>query len=234
MTVTCRRRIEMKYTVKVNKVRKNEGNLRGFATVVFGESFKVTNIAIIENHDGNLFVSMPRYRSSEVDEQNNYIFKDICNPITKEFREELYDAILDGYKNTGSDSRQTEGKEQVAEMPSFAVKVTPFEREGSNIKGLARIYLDDCFVINNVSVLQGKDNVFVAMPSYKTKQKDKDGKAVYQDICFPVTKEFREKLYSEIIENYKEKKAKAKDKPALMKDDGFMKVDDRNVGLPIR
>ena len=24
----------MKYTVKVNKVRKNEGNLRGFATVV--------------------------------------------------------------------------------------------------------------------------------------------------------------------------------------------------------
>ena len=169
-----------------------------------------------------------------MDEQNNYIFKDICNPITKEFREELYDAILDGYKNTGSDSRQTEGKEQVAEMPSFAVKVTPFEREGSNIKGLARIYLDDCFVINNVSVLQGKDNVFVAMPSYKTKQKDKDGKAVYQDICFPVTKEFREKLYSEIIENYKEKKAKAKDKPALMKDDGFMKVDDRNVGLPIR
>ena len=33
----------MKYTVKVNKVRKNEGNLRGFATVVFGESFKITN-----------------------------------------------------------------------------------------------------------------------------------------------------------------------------------------------
>ena len=124
----------MKYTIKVNKVRKNEGNLRRFATVVFGESFKVTNIAILENSNGNLFVSMPRYRSNEVDEQNNYIFKNICNPITKEFREELYDAILDGYKNTGSDSRQAEGKEQVAEMPPFAVKVTPFEREGSNIK----------------------------------------------------------------------------------------------------
>ncbi|RGY83995.1 hypothetical protein DXA21_21185, partial [Parabacteroides distasonis] len=57
-----------------------------------------------------------------------------------------------------------------------------FEREGSNIKGLARIYLDDCFVINNVSVLQGKDNVFVAMPSYKTKQKDEQGKVGYQDV----------------------------------------------------
>lgn len=33
----------MKYTVKVNKVRKNEGNLRGFATVVFGELFKITD-----------------------------------------------------------------------------------------------------------------------------------------------------------------------------------------------
>ena len=48
----------MKYIVKVNKVRKNEGNLRGFATVVFGKSFKITNIAILENSNGNLFVSM--------------------------------------------------------------------------------------------------------------------------------------------------------------------------------
>ena len=38
----------MKYTVKVNKVRKNEGNLKGFATVVLGKSFKITNIAILE------------------------------------------------------------------------------------------------------------------------------------------------------------------------------------------
>lgn len=224
----------MKYTVKVNKVRKNEGSLRGFATVVFGESFKVTNIAILENSAGNLFVSMPRYRSSEVDEQNNFVFKDICNPITKEFREELYDAILEGYKNAGRESRTTAKESAEPEMPSFAVKVTPYERENSNIKGLARIYLDDNFVINNVSVLQGKDDVFVAMPSFKTKQTNKEGKAVYQDICFPVTKEFRENLYGEIIETYKEEKAKAMDKPAPIKEDEFMRVDDRDVGLPIR
>ena len=169
----------MKYTVKVNKVRKNEGNLRGFATVVFGESFKVTNIAILENSEGNLFVSMPRYRSSEVDEKNNYIYKDICNPITREFRTELYDAILDGYKNAGNENREVTKEANELEMPSFAVKVTPYEREGNNIKGLARIYLDDSFVINNVSVIQGKNDVFVAMPSYKTKQTDKDGKAGY-------------------------------------------------------
>ena len=203
----------MKYTVK--KVRKNKGNLRGFATVVFGESFKVTNIAILENSEGNLFVSMPRYRSSEVDEKNNYIYKDICNPITREFRTELYDTILDGYKNAGNENREVTKE---PEMPSFAVKVTPYEREGSNIKGLARIYLDDSFVINNVSVIHGKNDVFVAMPSYKTKQTDKEGKAVYQDICFPITKEFRERLYGEIVETYKEEKVKATDKFQSKKD----------------
>ena len=224
----------MKYTVKVNKVRKNKGNLRGFATVVFVESFKVTNIAILENSEGNLFVSMPRYRSSEVDEKNNYIYKDICNPITREFRTELYDAILDGYKNAGNENREVAKETDKPEMLSFVVKVTPYEREGSNIKGLARIYLDDSFVINNVSVIRGKNDVFVAMPSYKTKQTDKEGKAVYQDICFPITKEFRERLYGEIVKMYKEEKAKAVDGSHPIKKDEFMQVLDKEEGLPIR
>ena len=224
----------MECAVKEIYLRKNEGSLRGFATVVFEESFKVTNIAILENSNGNMFVSMPRYRSSEVDEQNNHIFKDVCNPITKEFREELYNAILDGYENAGREGVKEEKIEQAVEMPSFAVKVTPFERDGSNIKGLARIYLDDSFVINNVSVLQGKDNVFVAMPSYKTRQTDEQGKAIYQDVCYPVTKEFRENLYGEIIETYKEEKAKGMDRSAPIKEDEFMRVDDRDVGLSIR
>ena len=52
----------MKYSIKVNEVRAKEGsNIKGFATVVFGDSFKITNIAILENKDkGELFVSMPR------------------------------------------------------------------------------------------------------------------------------------------------------------------------------
>ena len=42
----------MKYSIRVNEVKNkaNEGgSLRGFATVVFGDSFKITNIAILEN-----------------------------------------------------------------------------------------------------------------------------------------------------------------------------------------
>lgn len=81
-------------------------------------------------------------------------------------------------------------------------------REGSNIRGLARSYFDDCFVVNNVSIIQGREKEFVAMPSYKVKQNGKDGKPQYQDVCFPVTKEFREKLYEAILECYKQEKEK--------------------------
>ena len=63
----------MKYSIKVNEVKQKEGkegkesNIRGFATVVFGDSFKITNIAILENKNKEqLFVSMPRYRSNDV------------------------------------------------------------------------------------------------------------------------------------------------------------------------
>ena len=89
----------MEISIKVNEV-KNMDNIKGFATVVFGESFKITNIAILENKDsGKLFVSMPRYRSSELDENGRHVFKDVCNPITAEFREELYSGILNAFEN---------------------------------------------------------------------------------------------------------------------------------------
>ena len=71
----------MKYSIKVNEVRAKDGsNIKGFATVVFGDSFKITNIAILENKEkGELFVSMPRYRSNERDEKNSVIYKDVWN-----------------------------------------------------------------------------------------------------------------------------------------------------------
>lgn len=182
-----------------------EGNIRGFAAVVFSDSFKVTNIAILENQEkGQLFVSMPRYRINERDEDGN-VYKDICNPITKEFREEWYGNILEAFENLQKqDHEQERGQErnEFRPAPDFTVSVTPFEREGSNIKGLARIYFEDSFIINNVNILQGKESLFVAMPSYKTKQTDENGKSKYQEVCYPITKEFRDKLYKEILSSY--------------------------------
>ena len=199
------------YEILSYMVRAKEGsNIKGFATVVFGDSFKITNIAILENKDkGELFVSMPRYRSNERDESNGVIYKDVCNPITAEFREELYTNILDAYARIKEpEKEETQKQERTQEMPEFSVTVTPYEREGSNIKGLARIYFENSFIVNNINIVQGKEKIFVSMPSYKTKQVDEQGKPIYQDVCYPVTKDFREKLYNEIISEYE----KAKDK----------------------
>ena len=202
----------MKYSINVTEAKNQDGNVRGFANLVFGDSFKITNIAILENKEkGTLFVSMPRYKSNERDEQGGVVYKDVCNPITSEFREELYGNILEAYEQAKEADKSPREKVE-AEMPEFSVTVTPFEREGSNIRGLARIYFDDSFIVNNVSILQGKDKVFVAMPSYKTKQTDEQGKAVYQDVCYPVTKEFREKLYAEIVSQYEKAKEQNENK----------------------
>ena len=70
----------MEISIKVNEV-KNKDKVKAFATVVFGDSFKITNITVLEGKEGNLYVSMPRYRSNEKDENGSYIYKDICNPI---------------------------------------------------------------------------------------------------------------------------------------------------------
>lgn len=87
----------MEYSIQLNAVNNPEKSVRAFATVVFGDSFKVTNVAVLEGGKGN-FVSMPSFRTKERDEYNNPVYKDVCNPITKEFREELYSDILKLYE----------------------------------------------------------------------------------------------------------------------------------------
>lgn len=188
----------MKYTIKVNEVNK-ESNIKAMASVVFGDSFKVGNIAVVERKDGELFVAMPQFRSNSKDKHGNDVYKSVCNPITKEFRQELFDNILATY---ASEQKERTIDTKDGNDLQFKVSVNPYEKQGGNVRGVGRIYFNDNFVVNNVSVLQGKENLFVAMPSYKTKQKDEQGKAIYQDVCYPVTKEFREVLFDAIVDAY--------------------------------
>lgn len=204
----------MDYSIKVNEVKsEKETNIKGFATVVFGSSFKIDNIAILENKQTQqLFVAMPRYRSNERDTYNNVIYKDVCNPITAEFREKLYGDILDAYQQQVKERKAEPSKDSGVSEPDFSVRVMPYEREGSKIKGLASICLEDSFVINNVNIYQGKEGVFVTMPSVRTNKVDGKGDPVYKDVCYPVTKEFREKLYSEIINTYNKEQKQTKER----------------------
>ena len=82
----------MKITaVSIKKMDKD--NFKGFADVTFDDCFVVKGIRILDGKKG-LFVAMPSEYSEKDDE-----YYDRCFPITKEFREELTDTILDGYEH---------------------------------------------------------------------------------------------------------------------------------------
>lgn len=196
----------MKYEINVKKLENPKGNVMGYANLVFEECLKVTRIAIVKNKEGELFVSMPRYVANNGEE-----YKDICNPITKEFRAELYQAILDTYQKTALDEYKTVAFGEKEQELNFDVRTSPLEQKDSKVKGISRVYVNDCFVINNISLIEGKNGMFVSMPSYKTNQVDEQGKAIYQDLIYPVTKDFREKLFGEVKASYEEQKSKKQD-----------------------
>lgn len=75
------------------------------------------------------------------------------------------------------------------------VKIGSIHPEG-NIRAYASVNLNDCFAIRNVKVVDSTKGLFIAMPSYKA------GNGEYKDICFPVTKEFREQLNNAVIDAY--------------------------------
>ena len=167
----------MKYEITVGEVKTANSNVRGYASVVFGDSFKVSNITILEGRDNRLYISMPHYAKSGDGER-----KDICYPTTKEFRGELEANVLLALENlqqTG-EKKYLVGDKQDMELP-FTVAVTPFEKENSSIRGLARVYIADCFAVSNISLIMGKNGLFVSMPSYKTNQIDENNRSVYRD-----------------------------------------------------
>ena len=197
----------MEISVSTNKVANPENGIKGIATISFGDAFKVRKVAIMENRNGEHFVSMPSYRTKTVDKDGNPVYKDICNPITKEFRESLYNAILDSFKS-GKDVVVSEKEGEL----DFSVKAIALDDNGQPTKGLARLCLEESFVINNMSIVEGKDgSLFVAMPSYKTKSVDENGKAVYKDVCYPTTKEFRQQIQDAVLETYRESNELKKD-----------------------
>lgn len=98
-------------------------------------------------------------------------------------------------ENTEQESAQT-----AAEQPipmKVDIKIGSIRPEGS-VRAFASVNLNDCFAIRNVKVMDSTKGLFVAMPSYKA------GNGEYKDICFPVTKEFREQMNNAVIDAYKQ------------------------------
>ncbi len=89
---------------------------------------------------------------------------------------------------------------QVERLPTqVTVKIISL-RASSSTLATAAIDLNGVFAVRGVKLVQGANGPFVSMPSYKTG----DG---YRDVCFPVTKEFREQLNAAVLDAYQQEMA---------------------------
>lgn len=176
----------MDYEITTKKIASQDSNIKGFATIEFGRCFKIENIAIIMNRNEQLFVSMPKHRTNKVDEKNNPVFEEICNPITADFRKELYDNIIESFK---SQEKITVKKGEQLTNPIYRVNVTPVQNEGSLI-AMGSIVFDESFAVNGVIMRQKNDNIYVFMPTVKTGKVDAKGFPERKEVCHPSYKSF--------------------------------------------
>lgn len=66
-----------------------------------------------------------------------------------------------------------------------------------NLKAYVDITFDDCFIIHNAKIVEGKSGLIIAMPAKKRKKK-------FVDRVHPITADFRKYITDEIVARYKE------------------------------
>ncbi len=187
------------YKVEVTPVENREG-LKGTGSLCFDESLKITGLKILEKKAGGLYVSMPAYKTKEKDEEGHPVYASICAPRSKKFAAELTENFLKTYEEALKKGEKAELIVEGAERKLNA-RVTPFEKQGSNILGLGTLNIGDDFKINNIRVSKGNKVEYVDMPSYKT---TKNGEETYQAYAYGVTAEARKKIINTVKNAYKE------------------------------
>ena len=87
------------------------GNLLAFANVTIGDCFKIDGFRICSGENG-LYVNMP----STQDKQGKW--RDVCWPVTADFRRQLNDALIEGYGQAIENLQATLEATRDAEKPS--------------------------------------------------------------------------------------------------------------------
>lgn len=64
------------------------------------------------------------------------------------------------------------------------------------LKAYVTVTFDNCFVVHNVKIIEGKTGLFIAMPSRKTANGE------YKDVAHPISPDFRNELQDKILAEY--------------------------------
>ncbi len=76
------------------------------------------------------------------------------------------------------------------------VKVRIFA--GDTMKGVASVTFANSFVVHDIKIINGKNGLFIAMPSRKI------GEGDFKDIAHPINAEARQELQTLILNKYEE------------------------------
>jgi len=82
-------------------------------------------------------------------------------------------------------------------MKITSVNVRKIEKEGSRMKGIASVLIEDSFAVHDIRIIEGDNGLFIAMPSRKT------ATGGYRDIAHPINPETRTQFEEAILEAYK-------------------------------
>lgn len=75
------------------------------------------------------------------------------------------------------------------------IRIRRIAGEGK-LKAYVTVTFDNCFVVHNVKIIEGKNRVFIAMPSRMTKA------GVYKDVAHPINPDFRASIQKKILESF--------------------------------
>lgn len=80
-------------------------------------------------------------------------------------------------------------------MKVTEVRISP--AKGGKIRAFASIVIDDCFIINDLRVIEGREKqLFVTMPARKARN------GQMRDIAHPLNRETREDVEARVLEEY--------------------------------
>ncbi len=77
-----------------------------------------------------------------------------------------------------------------------SVKTKKIESDNPKLLGLAKIVIDDCFVINDIRIMKSKRGMLVAFPSRKQQS------GSFTDICHPLNQKTRNYFEDIILAEY--------------------------------
>lgn len=79
-------------------------------------------------------------------------------------------------------------------MEITEVKVFPIQEE--KLKAFVSIVFDHCFMVNDIKIIQGREGLFISMPSRKKKNGE------FKDVAHPLNNETRRMIEDKVLGEY--------------------------------